>query len=391
MKNWFSLLKREFKLFSSNSVVIAIFIGAPLLYGLLLGAVYKKGKVTNLPVLVIDLDNSPLSHKIIDMIDDSEVIDTKLLYNQNDLRSQIIDEEYSAILTIPERFEAQIIQKRHPEIAVDINTANILTANYAAKAIQMVLGTLNAGIEIESIKKQGVPTVTAQAQYESFGVSYARFFNASANYMTFLWPGVLGIIIQQVFLLAMALSFAREFEEKTFYSEFMPKAKNIWNAMFVKALPFWIMGIGILFALRFMFPLFEVPFNANVVAMIGLIVAFLLAVTFLGILISIAIPNQLKATEILMVVATPSFIVSGFTWPLSQMPSYIVYLANTIPSTHFLIALRKVLLYGANFSEIWPEIKLLIILTLVFAVLSYILLKLKIYMNNKKSSQVIIE
>ena len=143
MKNWFSLLKREFKLFSSNSVVIAIFIGAPLLYGLLLGAVYKKGKVTNLPVLVIDLDNSPMSHNIIDMIDDSEVIDTKLLYNQNDLRSQIIDEEYSAILTIPERFEAQIIQKRHPEIAVDINTANILTANYAAKAIQMVLGTLN--------------------------------------------------------------------------------------------------------------------------------------------------------------------------------------------------------------------------------------------------------
>lgn len=383
MKNFISLLKREFSLFSSNSVVIAIFIGAPLLYGILLGAVYKKGKVNHLPVLVIDLDATPMSHKVLDMIDDSEVIDAVLLQNQNDLKAKIISEEYSAIITIPERFEAEIIQKRHPEIGIDINTANILTANYAAKAIQHILGTLNAGIEIEGLKKTGIPAVTAQTQYEAFGVNYARFFNASANYMSFLWPGVLGIIIQQVFLLALALSFAREFEEKTFFTEFMPMAKNCWNAMFVKALPFWIMGAFIILFLRYLFPFFEVPFNANTLAILALVSVFVLSISFLGILVSIAIPSQLKATEILMVVATPSFIVSGFTWPLSQMPSYIVSLANTIPSTHFLIGLRKVLMYEATFSDIWPEIKDLLILTIVFALLSYILLKFKIYRNKK--------
>jgi len=386
MKNWISLLKREFSLFSSNSVVIAIFIGAPLLYGLLLGAVYEKGKVNHLPILVIDLDNTPLSHKVLDMIDDSEVVDAILLQNQNDLKAKVVSQEYSAILTIPERFEAEVIQKRHPEIGVDVNTANILTANYAAKAIQQILGTLNAGIEIEALKKRGIPAVTAKTQYEAFGVNYARFFNASANYMSFLWPGVLGIIIQQVFLLAMALSFAREFEEKTFFTEFMPRAKNCWNAMFIKALPFWIMGVGILFALRLMFPLFEVPFNVNGLAMLTLVTTFVVSVTFLGILVSIAIPSQLKATEILMVVATPSFIISGFTWPLSQMPSYVVSLANTIPSTHFLIGMRKSLMYEATLSEIWPEIKGLLILTLVFALLSYILLKLKIYFHKKQTN-----
>lgn len=386
MKNWISLLKREFSLLSSNSVVIAIFIGAPLLYGLLLGAVYKKGKVNHLPVLVIDLDNSPLSHKVIDMIDDSEVIDAILLQNQNELKAKVISEEYSAIITIPERFEAEVIQKRHPEIGVDVNTANILTANYAAKAVQQILGTLNAGIEIEALKKSGIPAVTAKTQYEAFKVNYARFFNASANYMSFLWPGVLGIIIQQVFLLALALSFAREFEEKTFFSEFMPRAKNSWNAMLLKALPFWLIGIGILILLRLMFPLFEVPFNVNGTAMLTLVTLFIVSVTFLGILVSIAIPSQLKATEILMVVATPSFIISGFTWPLSQMPSYIVSLANTIPSTHFLIGMRKALMYEATLSEIWPEIKSLLILTLVFALLSYLLLQLKIYKHKKQTT-----
>ena len=383
MKNWIQLLRREFALFMTNGVVVAIFIGAPLLYGLLLGAVYQKGKVNHLPVLVIDLDESPLSHKLIDMFDDNEVVDAEVVYDQNQLKSQIINKEYAAIVTIPERFEAHIIQKRHPEIQVEVNTANILTANYAAKALQMVLGTMNAGIEIEGIKKQGVPAITARSQYEAFGVNYARFFNASANYMTFLWPGVLGIIIQQVFMLALALSFAREFEQKTFFNEFMPQVKNIWSAMLIKALPFWIMGIGIVLLLRLMFPLFHVPFEADALAMISLLVLLVVSVAFLGILVSIAIPNQLKATEILMVIATTSFILSGFTWPLSQMPTAMVYLANIIPSTHFLEAMRKLLLYQADISDIWPQLKALILLSLIFALLSYGFLKFKIYRHSR--------
>ncbi len=75
------------------------------------------------------MDETPLSHTLIDMIDDNEVIDAKVISDQNELKAQIINSDYSAILTIPERFEAQIIQKRHPEIQVEINTANIATMN----------------------------------------------------------------------------------------------------------------------------------------------------------------------------------------------------------------------------------------------------------------------
>ena len=383
MKDWLILLKREFTNFGSNSVVMAIFLAAPLAYGLLLGGVYQKGKVDHLPILVIDLDNTPLSHKMLDMMDDSEIIIPEVVYNQDGIRKRIIDKEYHAVVTIPSRFEADILQTRHPEIVVEVNTANILTANYSANAVQVILGTLNAGIEIQGLMKKGIPAITAKTKYEAFGVSYARFFNSSANYMTFLWPGVLGVIIQQVFMLALALSFAREFEENSFFTVFMPKAKNISNAMFIKALPFWLMGIGVLILLRLMFPLFKVPFHADGFAMIALLTALIVSVTFIGILVSIAIPNQLKATEILMIIATPSFILSGFTWPLSQMPSFIVAIANTIPLTHFLEALRKLLLYQATFIDIIPQIKNLLILALVFATASYLLLKLKITLHNR--------
>jgi len=375
MNNLIDLLKREFRLFASNSVVLAIFIGAPLLYGLLLGAVYSKGKVDNLKVLVVDMDDSPMSARAIDMLSDNEVLFVDVRHDKTALNQAVIDDDYEAVITFPHRFEADIIQKRHPEVQVEVNTANILPANYAAKAIQVALGTLNAGIEIQSLIKTGMPLATAMESYEAFGVNYARFFNKSANYMTFLWPGILGVIIQQVFMLALALSFAREQEENTFHSEFYPRVRNPWYAMLIKSLPFWLMGLGIVAALWGMFPMFRMPMDFNGGAMLLLVALLIVSVTFMGIAVSLVIPSQLKATEILMVIATPSFILSGFTWPLSQMPGAIVMLAKTIPLTHFLEGMRKVLFYGASIADIAPQLKGMILISLFFALVSYTMFK----------------
>jgi ABC-2 type transport system permease protein len=74
MKNFFSLIKREFRLFWDNSVLRLLFIGAPIMYGILLGFVYQKGKVTDLPVVVVDEDQSQMSRKAIEMMQDNEVL-----------------------------------------------------------------------------------------------------------------------------------------------------------------------------------------------------------------------------------------------------------------------------------------------------------------------------
>lgn len=68
MKNFFSLIKREFRLFWDNSVLRLLFIGAPIMYGILLGFVYQKGKVTDLPVVVVDEDQSQMSRKAVEMM-----------------------------------------------------------------------------------------------------------------------------------------------------------------------------------------------------------------------------------------------------------------------------------------------------------------------------------
>jgi hypothetical protein len=60
MRNFLSLLKREFKLFWQNKVLRILFIGAPILYGVLLGYVYGKGKVTDLPIIIVDQDRTEM-------------------------------------------------------------------------------------------------------------------------------------------------------------------------------------------------------------------------------------------------------------------------------------------------------------------------------------------
>lgn len=366
MNRFVKLIIREFKLLSSNTVMLAVFIAAPVAYSLLIGAVYKNAKVTDLPVMVVDLDNSPLSHTIIDAINDNEFMEVAGIRQQlGNLRDEVLEMNYHAVITIPKGFEGDIQQKRHPEVDVDINATNMLTANYVTTGLMKVLGTYNAGIEITSLQKGGMPRAIAEQHYEAFRINMTRFFNPSSNYLIFLWPGMLGTILQQVFLLTIALSFAKELEENTFGDIFKVSHSPLFLLM-AKAIPYWIIGIALWFPLmKISFSIFHIPQIANGGAYWLISSLFVMSLTFAGIAVSVAFKSQLKATEVLMVVATPSFIISGQTWPLDQMPQWIQVISNTIPLTHFAEAFRKLLMCDAGILDILPQLKALTIITMV--------------------------
>ena len=388
MRTFIQLVKREFQLFWGNSVLRLLFIGAPVLYGVLFGFVYQKGKVTDLNILVVDQDNTPLSNRLIDMLEDNEVLHVVQVKPERlDLKRDLIRLDGQAIIVIPDRFEADILQNRSPEINVDINLANILTANYASRSIQLVLGSLNAGLEMEALRKRGTPEFAVFDKYQAFNTNYVRLYNRSSNYMSFLWPGMLATIVQQVLLLALALSFAQEYERGTFTSELMVRTRSPLIAILVKCMPYWLMMIPIGLFFWGLQQYFHVPLIPNQPgASLLLFVLFIAASSFMGILVSILIPSQLKATEILMVVATPSFVLSGFTWPLSQMPGWIAAIADVIPLTHFLGGYRILLMQEGWLEAIGSHVIGLAVLTAVFGLLSYVALAVKMKRVAKASS-----
>lgn len=377
MQNFFSLLKREFRLFWSNKVLRLLFIGAPILYGVLLGYVYGKGKVTDLPIIIVDQDRSELSSKAIQMFEDNEVLSiASILYDQNNLSQIAIQKEATCVVIVPKDFEKMTLTKKYPEITTIVNTSNVLTANYASTAIQVCLGTLKAGVQIETLRKQGVPENLLASQYEPFKTTFIKKYNRSTNYMYFLWPGVLATVLQQVLLLGLALSFASEFENGTF-KDLVKRCPSIFNLLAVKIIPYMIMSFGI-WIIYWLFTLwFRLPFYENLLPLTFIAGIFVLSVSFIGILVSILVPSQLKATEILMVIATPSFILSGFTWPLSQMPQAVQAIANVIPLTHFLKAFRILIIENGSFSQTTKPIWNMIIIGIVCFIAAFIALHFK--------------
>ncbi|KAA8479969.1 ABC-2 type transport system permease protein [Arcticibacter tournemirensis] len=377
MKTFFDLVLREFKLFRSNSVLILLFIGAPLTYGILFGYTYKKGKVTDLPIVVVDEDHSSVSSRMIDMLDDNEVVKiAAILPSANRIKDFSIKHEAACILIIPSNFEADIQYKRYPEMLVYVNADNILTANFASRAIQTVAGTLKAGIQIEALKKTGVPQSLAEKQYEPFAATILRNYNKGSNYMYFLWPGMLATILQQVLFLALAITFAAEYEKNTM-TDLALKAGSPLLAIITKCTPYFLMSFLIWLSYGLMHMWFKIPMQYNMGLLTLLAGLFVFAVSMMGILVSILIPNQLKATEILMVVATPSFVISGFTWPLSQMPIGVRILADAIPLTHFLQIYRILMVENGTFDLVQKPVLYLAGLSIFFGLLAWIALSRK--------------
>lgn len=377
MKTFLELLKREFRLFWGNKILRLLFIGAPVMYGILLGYVYGKGKVTDLPIVVVDQDRSSMSNKAIEMMNDNEVIHiAEIIYDETRLDETVAKNDAVCVVFFPKDFEREVLTKRNPEILTLVNTSNVLTANYGASAIQVVLGTLKAGTQIETLRKQGVPEELLMSQYEPFKTTFIKQNNRSTNYMYFLWPGILATVLQQVLLLGLALSFASEFENGTF-AELSRRTKSVWEMIAVKVIPYLIMSFGI-WILYYLFTLwFRIPFYENIGTLTLIAGVFVLAVSFIGILVSIMIPNQLKATEVLMVIATPSFILSGFTWPLSQMPVWIQWIAQVIPLTHFLPAFRILIVENGSVTLTYPYIFNMLLIAFIGLILSGILLYFK--------------
>lgn len=379
MKNFGTLLIREIRRFFKDKTLLTVFFGAPLLYALLLGFVYQSGKVVEQPIIVVQEDLSPLSYQLMEMLQDNEQLNiVAVLPDQNNLNDYIIEHEAIAAVVIPYEFEANILQKRYPEVNVYINTANLLTANMTSTAIQLSLGTLNAGIEMGALQKQGLSIEQAASSYEPFKMNFIRLYNQTGNYFYYMWPAFLAVVLQQVILLAMAVSFTREVEEGTFGTELYAQTKNPLTMLLVKVLPFWLFSWMILGLYYIFHIVFNAPLPHHLSDFIVSSAFFIISCSFLGTMISALLPNALKATQILMVLAAPSFLIGGYSWPKSSMPILIQQFSDLLPLTPFLEAHKAMLIQGADLSQVSGHINHLMILSFVYFIISVIILYFKI-------------
>jgi ABC-2 type transport system permease protein len=380
MRNIRYLLGREFSSFWSNKIFVFAFLALPVLLTVVLGFVYREGKVTHLPVIIVDKDQTPLSIRLRDILEDNstlKVVNTK--YESVNLQDALLKERAVAVIVIPYRFEADVLNGRRPEVNCYLNVANTLTSSAAGNAISLCAATLNAGIATATLQRKAVPASLALQQYQTFRNNIFYKYNPSGNYLYFLWPGLIFSILHQVILMVMAVSFSREFADNHFNAQgLLSYNHSAFVLILVKTLPYLIMSFITVLCYYLLSIYFRVPVATKPEVLFLSQFLLILSTCFLGTFYSIVYPFPLKATQLLISIASPAFTISGFTWPAHQAPEFFQVFGQIIPLTPYLRTLRMVLLQQANISDVWPMMQHQLILLVTFFCLSMLLLKLKI-------------
>jgi ABC-2 type transport system permease protein len=367
MKRLLFLIRREFRLFAGNKIMLAFYLGGPILYGGIFGLVYAKGKINDLPIVVVDKDHSPLSAQLIDMLDDADVLEVRTVRNEAlDLQKVFMADTTYAVVEIPYQFEADVLQGRHPELITYINNTNLLASGYVSRSISGVAATLNA-----------MRPAASGRTTEAFRLNVFKLFNPSSNYFLYAWPSYLGIILQAVVMVVLALSFASEQESGALPDLYRQSGGSALTILLSKAGFYWMLSLFILLVYGLYFYLFHQPFPEHYGSLALTAFLFIAATSFLGMSAGLLFRTQLASLQFLIILSTPAYISSGYSWPYDEDGWAAQLFGHVFPYMPFVNSARILVNEHGTAGDIRDYTYLQAEQLLFYFILAWVLLKIK--------------
>jgi len=180
-------------------------------------------------------------------------------------------------------------------------------------------------------------------------------YNPSTRSANFFVPGLIGILLQMMTILMIALSLVRERERGTLEQLTMTPVAPL-GLMCGKMIPYGILAFAelclILFVMRVVF---LVPIHGNVFVLLAMSLPFLLTVLGLGLVISTRARTQAEAFQLSMGTILPSVFLSGYIFLIGNMPPFFKAVSAIIPTTYYIRILRGIILRGAGLGELWVD------------------------------------
>jgi ABC-2 type transport system permease protein len=330
--------------------------------------------VEHVRLAVMDLDRSETSRDLIRKFTGSPYF-TLLGEAQNDRAAQdLIDRgDVDAVVRIPVHFGEVIGRWHQSEVQVlldgsNSNTASII-AQYAAGAIaafnqETLQGQQNqrlVGRTTHGAVLLAMPTIRLDTHV---------WFNPELKSRYYFVPGVLVNIIMIVTLILTALSIVREKEIGTMEQIMVTPIKPI-ELMLGKTIPFALVGFAdsvLVTALALL--LFHVPFRGNALFLAFTAALFLLSTLGAGLFLSTISRTQQQAMMLAFFFIQPAFMLSGFTFPIRNMPQPVQWITLLNPLRYFMEIVRGVFLKGIGIDVLWPQVLILGVMGVVILVSS---------------------
>lgn len=316
------IIKREIKRLKEEKFLFLILIILPVLASILLFQTFSKGVATDLPIAIVDYDNSDISMKLSRIIDSTPSV--KIKYKLNDVQNAyglVQQGDIYAFLIIPKNFKRDIIRNTTPDLPYYYNNQTILIGGILTKDIQNAVLTFSGEITASLRIKSGLNKEAVKQKINPIRIDERLKGNPYMNYSYFLsFAGIAHIF--QVFILFFAIwTIGREFREGTF-KELLNIANNsIYKAVFSKLsfyAIYFLISMLTVYAVYFM--VYKAPFEGNFAFFTISSLLFILAYEFIGVIFVSILSNMRFAMSCGAFTASMGFSMAGMTYPVAAMP-----------------------------------------------------------------------
>ncbi len=362
-----SVTKREVGRILQNPAYRFLLFMGPLIGIGLLFFIFHKGAVKNLPIAVVDRDNSELSVKITNALDAAS--DVEVTYQSpNIFKAKEMLEQglVDAVVVIPYETGKSVFQGIAAPIPVYINGTNVLKAGLIQRSVLATIKTISGGVQLKKLGMEGKNEQEAMARIVPVNIQRHVLFNPFANYSYFLNSALLYVMLYLFVLLSSIYTLGNELKGGTGKELLETGGNSVRMSIVGKLLPYTVIfSCFALFINILLYKVERMPLNGNFWLIftgqfITILTYQLMALIFVGVTINLRLSLSLASAYSMMGITF-----SGLTFPLEAMPKIAQIFAAIFPFTWWEKLVISQSLRGAPLKEALPYICYILIFQLV--------------------------
>ncbi|MEP0314153.1 ABC transporter permease [Hyphomonas sp.] len=344
---------KETKDITRGPITVAVALLMPLVMLLLFGYAISLD-IDDAAFGVLDLDRTPQSRALIDRFESSG--------------SFRLVGEYQSEHEVERALQRNVAKLT---LAIPPGFARALARGEAAPVQVLVDGTYSATANLIVGYAAAVVSAYPSAARESVIVEPRIWYNPSLSSVAFVVPGLFGVILMAFPPLLTALAITREKESGSIQQIF---ASPLTAPEFLagKLIPYGVIAfVQIAMVISVGFVWFGVPLRGSLLLLFATGLVYVFCTVGIGLLVSTVTTSQLVAMLLALIVTMmPSFLFSGFLFPIFTMPYLLQLYTRIFPARYFIDLSRGIVLKGAALPELWPTILLLFAYTLIVFLLA---------------------
>jgi len=359
MKSILEFIKKEFLQFKRDPRMFALILIAPVVQLTFLGFAANLD-VKLVRTIVFDQDKSVTSKDFVERFTSSGYFRIEKYVNSYDEITEEIDRgDVILALVIPNDFERNIYNRRTASVQALFNGSDGNTAGIVAGYSQNIVSTYSQNIILNFLNRSGqklssVPVILPEIRV---------WYNPELKTRNFLVPGIFGLLLSLVTLILTSLAIVKEKEIGTMEQLIVTPLKP-YQIIIGKLVPFVILSfVAVLIILASMYFIFAIPVKGDLWFLFLSSFFYILSTLGLGLFVSTISKTQQQAMMLsIFAVMMPMIFLSGFAFPIENMPRSIQLISYIVPLRYFNDIIRGVILKGLGFSDLWFNTVLLFLM-----------------------------